>query len=219
MMTRFCRGPWAAAMPLLLAAILFFSMVGAAAADDAPAPSSAATAPQAAPAPPATAQPAQPPAPAFPVQPPPANRPGFLHVFGHWWEESVANFSARMKDSQSKMDDFNARANQASKDAAMASQEAMKKAAAAAKEAATAVVRLPNTRVIEVQEKCQTATNGAPDCRTAADAACRGKGFSTGQPADIRTAQKCPATVWLSGQAPAEGECALESVVTRAVCQ
>ena len=59
-----------------------------------------------------------------------------------------------MKDSQSKMIDFNARANQAAKDAAVASQEAMKKAADAAKEAATAVVRLPNTRVIEVREKC-----------------------------------------------------------------
>jgi hypothetical protein len=207
-------------MPLLLAAILFFSMVGAAAADDAPAPSGAATAPQVVPAQPAAAQPAQPPAAsALPTQPAPVNKPGFIHEFGRWWEESVANFNAHVKDSQSKMDDFNARANQAAKDAASASQEAMKKAADAAKEAATAMVRLPNTRVIEVSEKCVAATNGAPDCRAAANTACRGKGFNTGQPADIRTAQKCPASVWLSGHTPNDGECSLETVVTRAVCQ
>jgi hypothetical protein len=220
-------------MPLVLAVLLFFSTVGATAANDAGAPPGTASAPQAAPAQPAPAQPApaqpapalappaQPPAvAAVPAQPPPpSSKPGFLHEVGRWWDESVANFNAQMKDSQSKMDDFNARAGQAAKDAAKASQEAMKKAADAAKEAATAVVRMPNTRVIEVREKCQAASNGAPDCRTAADTACRGKGFNTGQPADISTAQKCPATVWLSGRTPAEGECALETVVTRAVCQ
>jgi hypothetical protein len=124
-----------------------------------------------------------------------------------------------MKDSQSKMSDFNARANQAAKDAAVASQEAMKKAGDAAKEAATAMIRLPNTRVIEVREKCEAATNGAPDCRAAANTACRGKGFNNGQPVDIQTAQKCPATIWLSGRAPGDGECKLETAVTRAVCQ
>jgi outer membrane biosynthesis protein TonB len=235
-------------MPLLMAAILFFSMVEAAAADDSRGQAAATATPQdppeqpvqapappqptppepAAASPPVVAQPVQPapapiavqPAPAaFPVQPAPVNKPGFLHEFGRWWDESLANFNARMKDSQDKMSDFNVRAGKAAKDAAAASQEAMKKAAEAAKQAATAVVRLPNTRIIEVREKCALANNGAPDCTSAANTACRGKGFNTGQPVDIRTSQNCPASVWLSGQAPKDGECPRETIVTRAVCQ
>jgi hypothetical protein len=207
-------------MPWLVAAILLFAMVESAAADDKAGPPPAAAVPQTAPEPPAPAQAAQPPAPAFPAQPaPPAVKPGFLPLIGRWWDESVANFTAHMKDSQDKMSDFNAKASQAAKDAAAASQEAMKNAAQAAKDAATAVVRLPNTRVVEMSERCGLATNGAPDCATAATTACRGKGFNTGQVADIRTAQKCPASVWLSGRPPGEGECPLETVVTRAICQ
>jgi hypothetical protein len=154
-----------------------------------------------------------------PAQPPAVNKPSFLHELGRWWDDSVANFNAGMKDAQGKLNDFNAQANEAAKDAAAATQEAMKNAADAAKEAATAVVRLPNTRVIEIREPCTGTLDGAPDCRAAATTACRGNGFNTGQALDIRSAQKCPARIWLSRRPPSEGDCRVETVVTRAVCQ
>ena len=46
-----------------------------------------------------------------------------------------------------------------------------------------------------------------------------GKGFNTGQPLDIRTAEKCTASLWVSGQNPATADCPVETVVLRAACQ
>ncbi len=63
------------------------------------------------------------------------------------------------------------------------------------------------------------AGNGAPDCQTAATNACHAKGFSTGQPLDIRTAEKCTASLWVSGQNPGSTDCPVETVVLRAACQ
>jgi hypothetical protein len=214
MMTRSCnrRGVRAAALPWLLGAALLLAAAPAPAAED---PNAAAAAvPPAQTEPPAW--PNQPPAPqaspGFPAQPSPVSPLGFLQEVGRWWQDSVTNFNTTMKGHQGRMDELNA---QAAKDAEAATREAMKNAA----EAATAVARLPNTRVIEVRERCAAAANGAPDCRAAATGICRGKGFKTGQALDIQSAQKCPASVWLSGRAPREGECALETIVTRAVCQ
>ena len=172
----------------------------------APAPTAPAVAPQAsgpaaAPAPPPSA------VLVFPPQPPPrpAVQRGFLNDFGQWWDKSVADFNAKMKEQQSKLNDFN-------KQSAAATQEAMKNAA-------DAMVRLPTSRVIEIHEICALAGNGAPDCAAAATNACRGKGFITGQPVDIRTAEKCSASLWVSGQTPTSGNCPVETVVLRAACQ
>ncbi|MGA2895194.1 MAG: hypothetical protein ABSE22_20205 [Xanthobacteraceae bacterium] len=144
--------------------------------------------------------------PALPPQPPPPEKRGFLNGFGQWWDRSVADFGAKMKEQKSKLDDFN-------KDSAAATSEAMKNAA-------DAMVRLPTSRVVEVQQVCPLAGNGAPDCQIAATSACQAKGFKTGQPADIRTAEKCSASLWVSGQAPpTTDDCPLETVVLRATCQ
>jgi hypothetical protein len=181
-------------------------------------PSVAGTGPAAAapvPAAPASAAPVQQaPAPtaSLPPQPPPVEKRGFMTDFGHWWDKSVADFNAKMKDARQKFDDLNKKQN-------AATEEAMRNAAEATKKAATAVVRLPNTRVIEIREMCNAAANGAPDCEAAATKACRGKGFETGQPLDVRTADKCPASLWISGQTPSAGQCPVETVVLRAVCQ
>lgn len=153
----------------------------------------------------------------FPARPAPVDRPEFLRHIGRWWDESVTNFNAGVKDSQDKLSDLHAQADQAAKDASAASQEVLTRAAQAATEAATAMIRLPNTRLIEASERCSIAGNGAPDCRAAATSACRGKGFDNGQTVGIRTAGKCPVSLWLAGRG--EGECPVETVVTRAVCQ
>ena len=144
----------------------------------------------------------------FPGQPPPVNKPGFLHELGRWWD-----------DARSKFEDFKKKSDDAAKDAAAATQDAMKNAAEASRDAATAIVRLPNTRVIEVRERCQAAPNGAPDCQAAATNACRGKGFNIGKPVDVRSSENCPPAVLQSGQRPAEGECPVETVVLLAACQ
>jgi hypothetical protein len=135
-----------------------------------------------------------PPPPAASPAPPAANKPGFLHELWQWWDNSISGLGAQMQD-------------------------AMKSTAEATKGAASTLLRLPNTRLIEIRERCAPAPNGAPDCQTAAANACRGKGFNTGQPLDVVSAEKCPPAALLSTQKPGELDCPIETVVSRAVCQ
>ncbi len=146
------------------------------------------------------------------LPPPPVEKRGFLNDFGKWWDESIASFNAKMKEQQSKLDESNKKSSEAMKQAAAATEQAMKNAA-------DAVVHLGTSKMIEVREVCAVAGNGAPDCQAAATNACRGKGFGGGQPLDIRTAEKCTASLWVSGQAPTPGNCPVETMVLRAACQ
>jgi hypothetical protein len=111
---------------------------------------------------------------------------------------------------------------EATKGAASTAVEATKGAASTAveatKNAATAIVRLPNTRVIQVNEVCVRAPNGGSDCAAAASNGCRAKGFAGGTPLDVRTASRCDPNPPQAGQMPTV-RCSPESVVTRAVCQ
>jgi hypothetical protein len=148
---------------------------------------------------------AQPPA-ALP--PNPTYQPGFIDVFGRFIGESAAKLNSQLKSTNETLGDLG---NQTS--------DAAKGAVGTAKEAAGTIIGLPNARIVTGRERCAAAANGAPDCRSAADAACRSKGFASGKSLDTQSAQKCPARVWLSGHLPREGECPLETFVTRAVCQ
>lgn len=144
---------------------------------------------------------------AFPAQPPPAAKPGFVYAFGQWWDTARDKFG----------NPLGALPNDAAKGAATA-QDVMRNAAQATKDAATAIVRLPGARFIEVHQICAVAPNGAPDCRTAAAAACRAKGFRDGHPANVQSSQNCPPAVWMSGREPAAGECPDQTVVLLAAC-
>ncbi|MBO0716980.1 MAG: hypothetical protein J2P55_06555 [Rhizobiales bacterium] len=160
----------------------------------------------------------------LPPQPPPASaaapqapaeKRGLFDDLSRWWHDSVADFNAKLKDQQSKIDDFNKKSAEAAKDAATATQQAMKNAA-------DAMVKSATSKVIEIHEPCAIAGNGAADCASAAVNACKGKGFSDGQPLDVRTAEKCNASLWLQGQGQqrsASAECPIETVVLRAACQ
>jgi hypothetical protein len=197
---------------------------GAALAQSGEPPSSASSA--AAPATPGGPQPSAPqdsPQVALPPQPPPPNatapqapaeKRGFFDNLSHWWNDSVADFNTKLKEQQSKIDDFNKKSAKAAKDAATATQQAMKNAA-------DAMVKSATSKVIEIHEPCAIAGNGAADCASAAVNACKGKGFSDGQPLDVRTAEKCNASLWLQGQGQrsAAAECPVETVVLRAACQ
>lgn len=186
--------------------------------------------------------------PLVPTQTQPANRPGFLHQLKVWWDNSVAMFDSKSKDAQATADDPNKKADdagagatdaakdaaknaatatqdamknavEATKDAASTATDAMKGAMEATKNAATAIVRLPNTRLVDVREICARAPNGASDCAAAAATGCRAKGFSGGNPLDTRTAEKCDTKPpSQAGQLPGV-QCARETVVIRAVCQ
>ena len=126
---------------------------------------------------------------------PPAFEPGFLHALSRWFDDSMGHIGLKSPG------------------------EVAKEATDRAKEAAETMVRLPTTRIIAGRQKCEPAANGAPDCQAAANVVCRSKGFTSGQSVDIESAQKCPAHVWLARRSPDPGECAMETFVTRAICQ
>lgn len=96
--------------------------------------------------------------------------------------------------------------------------DAAKGAASAAKDATDALVKLPSTRFVTGRERCQTAPNGSPDCRAAAEVICRAKGFAEGTSADTQSSKKCSVQAWLQGQSSAEA-CRTETYVVRAACQ
>jgi hypothetical protein len=214
---------FSAAAVWLLAAALCAAAAGLAAAEDGNAPPAAANQPApAAPAPPAAA-PGSPaasaPAAATATAPTATDRPGFLHQLREWWDKSISGLSAGMQDARSKVENLNQKSTEAVKNAAAATQDAMKSSAEATKGAASTLLKLPNTRAIEIRERCAPAPNGAPDCQTAAANACRAKGFSGGQPLDVVTAENCPPATMLSAPKPGETECPVETIVSRVLCR
>jgi len=196
----------AGAAAWLFAASLAIAAATAAAADDQtppnPSPSPQSSAPDS----------------SLPPQPPPVRR-GFLNDIGRWWDEGIADFNAKMKDARGKFEDFKKKSDDAAKDAATVTSGAMKNAADASKDAATAIGRLPIMRMIEARERCPKALNGAPNCDEAAAKVCRTKGFSSGKPLGVSSSENCPPTFLMSGNAPAEGECPVETIVLLAACQ
>jgi hypothetical protein len=136
----------------------------------------------------------------------PDDKRGFLNDLGKWWDDSIANFNAKMKEQQAKLDEFNKQQTAAAKDAA----QAMK--------SATDAMFTPS-KIIETQERCPVAGNGAPDCATAAANFCKAKGFSDGRPMDVRAAERCKASLWVSGQTPTPADCPMETVLLRVACQ
>jgi hypothetical protein len=165
-----------------------------------------------------TAPAAQPPAAQPPAaEPPDANyRPGFIDAVGRFIGDSASKLNSQFKSTNETLGNLGSQTSDAAKDAV---KDAALGAVGTAKNAAGTIMGLPSARIVTGRERCATAPNGVPDCRAAADAACRGKGFGSGRSLDTQSVQKCPARVWLSGRLPAEGECPLETFVTRAVCQ
>jgi hypothetical protein len=199
----------------LLAATLIAAAAGVALAQNvqpapsATTPSTVQPAPAQPPAPPSVGVTPPPPSAALPAPAP--EKHGFFDDLARWWHDSTADFNAKLKEQQSKLDDFNKKSADAAKDAAAATGQAMKNAA-------DAVVKSATSKVIEIQAPCAIAGNGAADCASAAVNACKGKGFADGQPLDVRTAEKCSASLWLQGQKQ-PADCAVETVVLRAACQ
>lgn len=141
--------------------------------------------------------------------PPPQTEesPDFFSRIFHWFGRQADNFNSNLKDAGSQVNNFG-------REAGIAARSTVD----AAKDAAGAVVRIPNTRVINGHEKCAVAPNGAPDCVTAANKICKAKGFESGKSLDMTTAEVCPPKVLLSGR-NSPSECHDETFVSRALCQ
>jgi hypothetical protein len=144
----------------------------------------------------------------------PSYQPGMLDGVGRWFKDSFTRFGRQVEGATESLGGLRDRAGSAAQDAS----NAAKGAADAARDAADAMAKLPGSRVIDARERCKVAANGAPDCGSAAESVCKSKGYKTGSSFEIQSAQKCSARTWLSGQAD-RNACAMESVVTRALCQ
>ncbi len=128
--------------------------------------------------------------PAPPAPQAPASKPGLLDAINKWFDKSASDLKSTF-DKTNKV----------------------------AKDAAESLTKLPGTRVVEERERCATAANGSPDCVASAEAICKRKGFASGKSLETQSTQKCPPRVWLSGRAPADGECSVETYVIKSVCQ
>jgi hypothetical protein len=162
---------------------------------------------------------APPPAATAPEPSNPNYKPGFIDAFGRLIGDSASRLNSQIKGANETLGTIGSQTTDVAKDAAKGAVGAAKDAVDTARDAAGSIIGLPSTHVVTGHELCAAAPNGAPDCRAAADAACRGKGFASGRSLDTQSTKKCPARVWLSLRPPAEGECPVETFVTRAVCQ
>jgi hypothetical protein len=159
---------------------------------------------------------APPPAPADVPAPPPSQPQGFFDAFGNWVQQGVASVGTGFGAMVGAVGE---QAGQVAKGAADAASSTAKGAADVARDTATSVTKLPATGVIGGRERCILAPNGAPDCRVAAEALCRAKGYVGGTSVDFETVEKCPPPYRVSGRNTPEGVCTMEHFVTRALCQ
>jgi hypothetical protein len=145
------------------------------------------------------------PSPAPTSTPAPSEPQGFFDTFGNWVQQGVANVGAG----------FGAMVGTVGGQAG----QAAKGAADAARNAATSMTKLPVTGVSGGRERCILAPNGAPDCRVAAEALCRAKGYVGGTSVDFVTVENCPPPYRASRRDAPEGACTMEHFVTKALCQ
>jgi hypothetical protein len=168
----------------------------------------------------AALQPTNPPA----VQPPEtAPTPGALEQVGRWIDDSVSTAGAGIgKAVEGTIGGFGGiggQAGTAAKGAADAATSVAKGVAQGAADVATAAARLPTSRIASGRERCTFAPNGAPDCRGAADALCKSKGFQSGTSIDFENVENCPAEILMAGRRRTEGDCPVDYFVTKSLCQ
>ncbi|QOZ50719.1 hypothetical protein [Bradyrhizobium sp. CCBAU 53338] len=66
---------------------------------------------------------------------------------------------------------------------------------------------------------CPASSNGAPDCKPAADQLCQSKGYKEGKSLNTDSAEKCSAKVLIPGRQRKPDDCRTDTVVTSALCQ
>jgi hypothetical protein len=158
---------------------------------------------------------------------------GPFDAFGRWINDSVATagagISAAWRGTVTGIGGIGNQAGTAAKGAGDAANNVAKGAADVAKGAAdvakgaanvaNTAVHLPVSRIAAGRERCIIAPNGAPDCRGAAEALCKSKGFNTGTSVDFENVENCPAQVLLENRRQEERHCPTDYFVTRSLCQ
>ena len=66
---------------------------------------------------------------------------------------------------------------------------------------------------------CPASSNGAPDCKQAADQLCQSKGYKEGKSLSVDSVEKCSAKVYIPGRKREPGDCKTENYVIKALCQ
>lgn len=66
---------------------------------------------------------------------------------------------------------------------------------------------------------CPASSNGAPDCKLAADKLCQSKGYTEGKSLNADSAEKCSAKVLIPGRQRKPNDCRTDTFVTSALCQ
>jgi len=66
---------------------------------------------------------------------------------------------------------------------------------------------------------CPVSSNGAPDCKQAADQLCLSKGYKEGKSLNADSAEKCSAKVLIPGRQRKPDDCRTDTFVTSALCQ
>ncbi|OKO83664.1 hypothetical protein [Bradyrhizobium sp. AS23.2] len=66
---------------------------------------------------------------------------------------------------------------------------------------------------------CPVSSNGAPDCKQAADQLCQSKGYKEGKSLNADSAEKCSAKVLIPGRQRKPDDCRTDTFVTSALCQ
>ncbi|MGT2439066.1 hypothetical protein ACU4GH_28495 [Bradyrhizobium betae] len=66
---------------------------------------------------------------------------------------------------------------------------------------------------------CPASSNGAPDCKQAADQLCQSKGYKEGKSLNADSAEKCSPKVLIPGRQRKPDDCRTDTFVTSALCQ
>lgn len=124
----------------------------------------------------------------------PSSRPGLIDKLGDWLKDSADGVSSGLKGTHRQIDNLN-------------------------KGTVDALTRIPVTGFATGRSLCVQAANGAPDCYTASDKLCREKGYASGKSLATEAAETCNPRIYLPGYKRKDGDCRVDTFVTRVACQ
>lgn len=162
------------------------------------------------PQPPATEPP---PSASIAPEPPPAAAPaapspgggGLFEKLGDLLRDSAAGVSSGLKGTQQRLEDLNKGTQQRLEDLNKGTLDTLS--------------RIPVAGFASGRALCPRAANGVPDCYVATDNLCKEKGYSSGRSLDTESSETCNPRIYLPGYKRKDGDCRLDTFVTRAACQ
>lgn len=137
------------------------------------------------------------PSPSAPAQPVREENPGLINEMGKLFDK-LPSMLPPLRSPSETIDNLNARA----------------------KDAGEALSRLAKpSSMVSGRVVCPASSNGAPDCKQAADKLCQGKGYKEGKSLNADATESCSAKVLIPGRQRKPGDCRTDTFVTSALCQ